>query len=325
MDYRKVNKLTVFDAEPMTNPEEIFSKMQKSKYFSKMDLSKGYWQVNMEDASKDMTSFITAEGLYRFRRMPFGLVNAGATFNRMMRKVLNGLEDVENFVDDIIEHTREWNDHMRILRELLQKLREAGLTVKPSKCKIGYTQVGFLGHNIGGGSIRPGDEKTHAIAKSVRPKTKKQVRSFLGLVGYYRKFIPNFSTIAAPLTDLTKKFKPNLVDWREEHERAFTTLSRAITESPILCLPDMEKGFFLRTDASDTGIGAVLLQDYLGTKFPVSYASRKLLDRETRYSVIEKECLGIVWGIQKFEQYLYGRKFILQTDHAPLVYLDRLE
>ena len=323
VDYRKVNKMTVFDAEPMSNIEEIFAKMQKATFFSKFDLTKGYWQVNMEESSKDATSFITSEGLYRFRKMPFGLVNAGATFNRMIRKVLDGVEHVENFVDDLIEHTETWQNHLCIFRGLLQRLRSAGLTIKPSKCKVGYTQVEFLGHKVGNGAIRPEDEKTAAISSSTRPRTKKQVRSFLGLVGYYRKFIPNFSTIAAPLTDLTKKFRPNVVDWEAEQEKAFVTLTRAITRSPILCLPDIEKEFFLRTDASDTGLGAVILQDHGGVKFPVCYASRKLLDREKNYSVIEKECLGVVWGIQKYEQYLYGKEFVLQTDHAPLVYLDR--
>ena len=151
----------------------------------------------------------------------------------------------------------------------------------------------------------------------------KQVRSFLGLVGYYRKFIPNFSAISAPLSDLTKNGQPNKIRWEQEQENAFVSLINQLSQSPILCLPNFEKEFILQTDASDTGIGAVLLQEYGGYKFPIYFASKKLLDRERRYSVIEKECLAIVWSIQKFQSYLYGKEFCLETDHRPLIYLNK--
>ena len=156
-----------------------------------------------------------------------------------------------------------------------------------------------------------------------RPKTKKQVRAFIGLTGYYRDCIPNYAAKAEPLTDLTKKGQQNKVSWEQPQEKAFVTLKRELASEHILHLPDSAKPFVLRTDASDVGIGAVLMQDHDGKLFPVRYASRKLSTRECKYSTIERECLAIVWAIQKFRVYLYGREFVLQTDHQPLIYLNR--
>lgn len=321
--FKKLNKITVFDAEPIGNPEEIFVKMAKGKYFTKIDLSKGYWQIKVKPSCQHLTAFITSEGLFSFKRMPFGLVNAGATFCRMMRLLLRGIRNTDNFVDDIIIHTETWNRHVEVLRQLLQRLRYAKLTIRPTKCTIAVSQVGFLGHIIGNGVVQPSPEKVISIQNCKRPNTKKQVRSFIGLVSYYRKFIPNCSTVAAPLTDLTKKGKPTRVRWDQEQENAFQTLIELLSKSPILCLPDFDKGFIVRTDASDIGIGAVLLQEHQNYKFPVCYASKKLLDRERAYSVIEKECLAVVWAVQKFQSYLYGTHFMLETDHEPLTYLNK--
>ena len=195
----------------------------------------------------------------------------------------------------------------------MDRLRSAKLTAKPSKCMIGYSSIECLGHNIEGQFVRPKDEKIQAIRDAVRPITKKQVKSFIGLAGFYRKFIPNFSTIASPLTDLTKKDKPNNIkDWQDHHEKAFQTLKNRLTSDPILRLPVFQNGvpFILRTDASETGLGAVLLQEFEGEgKFPIAYASRKLVSREKNYSVIEKECMAIIWAIEKFRKYLFGTEF----------------
>ncbi|KAK4311269.1 hypothetical protein Pmani_017203 [Petrolisthes manimaculis] len=165
-------------------------------------------------------------------------------------------------------------------------------------------------------------DKVKKITDAPRPLTKKALRSFLGLSSYYRKFIPHYATIASPLTDMVKKNKPNQLQWEEPQQRAFHTLKHSLSSSPVLRLPTMEEDFILRTDASNVGLGAVLLQEVDGVKYPLAYASKKLLLREQRYSVIEKECLAIVWGIQKFSQYLYGNPFILETDHKPLNYLN---
>ena len=325
IDFRTLNRMTVFDAEPLPDPEHIFASISQDKYFSKFDLTKGYWQVPMEENARPYTAFLTPSGLFQFCMMPFGLVNAPATFTRMMRQVLQGLEKTDNFIDDILIHTQTWEDHKLVVRALLERLRDVGLTAKPSKCEVACQSLQFLGHVVGNGTLQPQCNKITQIKDAKPPRTKKELRSFLGFVGYYRRFIPNFAALASPLTDLTKAKLPNQIEWGDSQEESFKALKAHLASFPILQLPDCDKPFYLRTDASNAGIGAVLLQenDETGEKFPVSYASRKLLPREKPYATVEKEALAIVWGIQKYEPYLYGREFVLQTDHQALTYLHR--
>ena len=242
-----------------------------------------------------------------------------------MRRVLQGLKKTDNFIDDILIHSQTWDEHISSIRSLLERLRAVGLTAKPSKCEVGCQSLQFLGHVIGKGMLQPQCNKITQIRDAKPPCTKKELRSFLGFVGYYRRFIPNFAALASPLTDLTKAKLPNRIEWGDSQEESFKTLKAHLASSPILQLPNCDKPFCLRTDASNAGIGAVLLQDKdeTGDKFPVSYASRKLLPREKSYATVEKEALAIVWGIQKYEPYLYGREFVLQTDHQALTYLHR--
>eukprot|EP00057_Strongylocentrotus_purpuratus_P000907 XP_001186509.2 PREDICTED: uncharacterized protein LOC754648 [Strongylocentrotus purpuratus] len=317
-DYRKLNQVTVTDAEPIPDQEGIFAKLSRAKYFTKIDLTKGYWQVPLTEEAKELTAFVTPDGLYQFRSMPFGLVNAPASFSRIMRALLRGLHGVDNFIDDILIHTVSFEEHLDTLREVFERLRRANLTARPTKCTVGCVSIEFLGHRIGQGELRPVQDKVDAVQGAARPKTKKQLRSFLGLVGYYRRFVPNFAALAVPLTDRTKKGEPLLVKWGDAEEAAFTTLKKKLASEPILHLPDLDLPFILRTDASDHGLGAILLQETEGKKFPIAYASRKLLPREQRYCVMERECLAVVWGVQKFEPYLYGKHFELETDHQPL-------
>ena len=323
VDFRKLNKITVFDAEPIPSQEEIFARLANDHYFTKFDLSKGYWQIPVEPNARDKTAFLSPSGLYHFRMMPFGLVNAPATFSRMMRSLLKGLGHVDNYIDDILVHTVSWETHMKVLSELLCKLKDANLTAKPSKCVVGMHKVEFLGHIVGQGQLAPQPDKMLKIQNAPVPQTKKQLRSFLGLSGYYRKFIPNYATLAAPLTSKTKSKEPNSIDFDETERQAFDTLKACLDSHPILHLADCNRPFILRTDASDVGIGAVLLQEKNGEVFPVVYASRKLLDRERAYSIMEKECLALVWAINKFQCYLYGKPFVLETDHQPLVYMQK--
>ena len=323
VDYRKLNRITVFDAEPMSSADDIYAKLSGDKYFSKIDLRKGYWQIKMDSASKDKTAFATPDGLYNFKTMPFGLVCAPAVFSRLMRTLLRGLKGVDNYIDDILIHTESFDDHVRCLEEVLQRLSEANMTAKPSKCFFDFDTIEFLGHNVGNGSITPITRTLEKIEEAERPKTKKQVRSFLGLTGYYRDFIQNYSTIAAPLSELTKKAKPNKVIWEEKLENSYNELKSALSKAPVFRLPDLDREFVLQTDASDVGIGAVLMQRYDGTLFPVSYASRKLLPRERNYSVVGRECLALVWAVQKFHVLVYGKEFTLQTDHASLAHINK--
>lgn len=233
--------------------------------------------------------------------MPFGLVTAPTTFCRLVRKVLKGLDCADSFVDDILIFSIDWATHLRALRQVLDRLRGARLTANPTKCSIGFDQnLECLSHVIGESqTLRPVQSKIEAIQKADLPTTKKGVRSFLGVVGFYWRFIPNFSAVAAPPSDLTKKVKPNQVIWEESQERAFNTLEERLVGPPILKLPEFDVPFILRTDASDLGLGAILLQEQEGQTMPIAYASRKLLARERNYSVIEKECLAVVWGVAK--------------------------
>jgi hypothetical protein len=320
-NYKQLNKVTVFDPEPMMSNEDIFNKLSGSKIYSKFDFCKGYWQIPMSEESKDYTTFICANGMFRFNVMPFGLVNSASSYNRLIRKILYGTKNLESYVDDILAHTKGWKEHLESLREFFERVRRAHLTLKPKKCSIGYGKIDFLGHTLRDDSISPKVESVDKIVDMPRPQTKKQVRSFLGAVNYYRKFIPHCAELMAPLSDLTKKQSPNVVDWNPRLDKAFSELKEVLAKSPILKLPDLNKEFVIQTDASGVGLGCVLMQNYDGVNHPVAYASRKLLDRERRYSVEERECLAIMWGIEKFDRYLFGKQFVIETDHCGLQYM----
>ena len=325
VDYRKLNQITEFDAEPLPDIETLFAKVSRAKYFSKMDLSKGFWQIPMNEKDKAKTAFSTPQGQFQWKKMPFGMKNASAVFSRMMRSLLDPLnrEDVHNFVDDILISSETWEQHVESLDIVLTRLKEAGLTARPVKCYFGFEQISFLGHEVGHGKICPEMDKIQKLRDSRRPTTKKQLRSFLGLAGYYRKFVPNFAAVAAPLTDLTKKGTPEHLPWTDACENAMNALKAHLTCRPVMCLPNREKQYVLRTDASNQGLGAVLLQEEEGVLKPVAYASKRLNAAERNYSTIEKECLAVVWGIGKFRVYLYGTHFVLETDHQPLQFLRR--
>jgi hypothetical protein len=322
INFKELNKITVFDPEPMMSPDDIFPKLSGSKFYSTFDFCKGYWAIPMEEGSKDCTSFITPRGLMRFRVMPFGMVNAGSTYNRMVRKLLEGAQNLESYVDDIIGYSEDWSRHLQILRGFFERVKCANLSLKPSKCKIGFDAVDFLGHTVKTDFIGPQSETVGRILKMARPQTKRQCRSLLGLINFYRRYIPDCATLIAPISDLTKSKAPNTVEWGEPQESAFVRIKDILSSEPILKLPDLEKDFILQTDASNLGVGACLLQEHNGRKHPVMYASRKLLDREQNYAVGEREALAIVWAVSKFTRFLYGRHFTLESDHRPLQYLN---
>ncbi|GFO21313.1 Zinc finger protein [Plakobranchus ocellatus] len=320
-DYRRLNKLTIFDPQPMTPPSDIFQGMEKDQYFSKIDLSKGYWQIPVRKEDIPKTAFVTMDCHYEFLRMPFGIMNSGATLTRAVKKLLCGMDNVVDYIDDLLIHTETWEAHMKTLSELFKRFQEANFTVRPVKCLLGSKTVDFLGHSLGRGAIGLQDENVEKVRNAPRPKTKREVRSFLGL-GYFKEFVPNFVAVSAPLSDLVRKGQPNIVNWGDSQERAYNSLKVAVTSKPVLQLPDVNKKFVLRTDASDRGLGAALMQENEGTLFPVAYASKKLTDRERKYSVAEREALAFVWGVKKFSLYLYGTVFTLQTNHGALQFLN---
>ena len=327
VDYRRLNSVSESDAYPMPRIDELIDHLGQAKYITTLDLTRGYWQVPLAGSAKAKTAFATPFGLFQFNVMPFGLQGAPATFQRLMDRVTRGMEEfAAAYLDDLVIHCDTWEEHLSHVRLVLQCLREAGLTVKARKCQFGMEQCLYLGHIVGNGMVRPEMSKVEAISAFATPRTKKEVRVFLGLTGYYRKFIPDFATIAAPLTDLTRKTAPNLVNWSQECEEAFVELKARMCSSPVLRSPDFAKPFIVQTDASERGIGAVLSQlDADGNDYPIAYYSRKLLPREERYATVEKECLAIRLGVQAFRIYLLGRPFTIQTDHHALEWLDRLK
>ncbi len=326
VDYRKVNAVSKFDASPMCRVDELLDRLGAARFYSTLDLTKGYWQIPLSPLSKEKTAFTTPFGLHQFVMLPFGLFGAPATFQRLMDKVLRPHSAyTAAYLDDIIIHSNDWQRHMEHLRAVLRALRVAGLTANPRKCAIGWVEVQYLGFHLGHGQVRPQIDKTAAVAACPSPKTKKEVRQFLGLAGYYRRFVPNFSDLTSPLADLTKKEAPDPVQWTELCQQALTKVKATLCGGLLLHSPNFDLPFLLQTDASDRGLGAVLAQVVGGEERPVLYLSRKLSKRETRYSTVEKECLAIRWAVLTLRYYLLGREFTFCSDHAPLQWLHRMK
>lgn len=321
IDYRRLNNKTIQDRFPIPNIEDLLDKLGKSQYFSTLDLASGFHQIKMHKDSIEKTAFSTDNGHYEFLRMPFGLKNAPATFQRMINEVL---KDYINkiclvYMDDVIVFSTTLDEHILNLKQIFKKFQEYNLKVQLDKCEFLKTETEFLGHIITREGIRPNSKKIDAILKIPLPKTHKQIKSFLGMVGFYRKFINNLAKITKPLTLCLKKGKK--VEHTEEFIKAFETCKLILCNEPILIHPDFSKLFTLTTDASNYAIGAVLSQEGK----PVCYASRTLNPNEVNYSVTEKELLAIVWSIRYFRPYLFGRHFKIKTDHKPLKWLESLK
>ena len=321
IDYRKLNEQTIGDAYPIPNISDIFDQLGHSKYFTTLDLASGYHQIEMHHRDSEKTAFSVPLGHYEFNRMPFGLKNAPSTFQRLMNTVLSGLQGTRCLVylDDIVIFADTLENHNRKLIDVFKKLKEFNLKLKPSKCEFLQKEVIYLGHKISESGAQPDESKLDAVRNFPTPKTPKDIKSFLGLAGYYRKFIDNFSQKALPLTSLLKKDAS--FNWTEKQEQAFVTLKNCLCEQPILQFPDFERPFNVTTDASNFAIGAVLSQGDFPKDLPIAYASRCLNSAECNYSVIEKELLAIVWAVRHFRPYLYGRRFRIVTDHQPLTWL----
>jgi len=210
----------------MMSPDDIFPKLSGSRFYSTSDFCKGYWAIPKEEKSKDYTTFVTSRGLMRFKVMPFGMVNSGSTYNRMVRKLLDGSKNLESYVDDVLGHTSDWSRHMKVLRDFFERVRKANLSLRPSKCKIGFAEVDFFGHTLQKDTIRPQRETVGRILDTDRPKTKKAC--LLGMINFYRRYIPNCAEIIAPLTELTKGRAPNVVKWGDRQESAFKEVKRVL-------------------------------------------------------------------------------------------------
>ncbi|GFX63768.1 retrovirus-related Pol polyprotein from transposon 17.6 [Trichonephila clavipes] len=321
VDYRKLNDVTKKDSYPLPRIDDTLDTLSGHKWFSTLDLKSGYWQVEIHPEDREKTAFTSGQGLWQFKVMPFGLCNAPATFERLMETVLKGLtfEACLIYLDDVIIGGRTFEEHLQNIRKVLSKLSDANLKLNPSKCKFFQKEVNYLGHIISAEGVRTDPEKVSAVKNWKRPENLRELRSFLGLCTYYRKFVKGFSNIARPLHKLTESKQK--FQWTKECEDSFLQLKEALTSSPILIYPQPDKPFILDTDASNESVGAVLSQEIDGQERVVAYWSKCLSKPERNYCVTRKELLAIVKAIEHFHHYLYGQKFLLRTDHASLTWL----
>uniref|UniRef100_A0A2S2QW04 RNA-directed DNA polymerase n=1 Tax=Sipha flava TaxID=143950 RepID=A0A2S2QW04_9HEMI len=321
VDFRKLNQISVGDAYPLPNITDILDQLGKSKYYTTLDLAQGYHQVRMHPEHTAKTAFSTDRGHFEFLRVPFGLKGAPATFQRLMNTVLAGLTGMKAFVylDDIIIYALSISDHSEKLKAVLDRLRTFNLKLQPSKCAFMRKEVNYLGHVITDEGVKPDPQKIKSVVEFPTPTNEKQVKSFLGLSGYYRRFVPGYGQIAKPLTSLLKK--DTIFNWTDLCQESFDKLKKILTTEPLLQYPDFTRKFNLTCDASNYAIGCVLLQGPIGTDPPITYASRTLNRAEQNYNTTEKELCAIVWGVKQFRPYLFGQKFNIVTDHQALNWL----
>ena len=321
VDYRALNKQTIKDKFPLPRIDELLERLGNASVFTALDLASGYHQIGVAESSIERTAFRTSRGHFEFLVMPFGLTNAPSVFQRLMNKLFE--KELGIFVlvylDDILIFSKGTEEHWEHLRVVLSRLRECKMYGRLHKCSFLKDSVSYLGFDVSAEGLRPSQDKIKTILEWPTPQSPKDVRSFLGLCNFYRRFVRGFSMIAQPMTDLTKDNVPWC--WGEDQEKAFAQLKIAMTTAPILIFPDFEREFILTTDASLVAVGGILQQDHGRGLQPIAYSSKKLNAAEIRYSAYERELLGIVWAVGQWRHYLQGRRFVVQTDHSSLKYL----
>lgn len=306
-DYRALNAITIKDSFPLPIVDDLLDELFGAKYFSKLDLCWGYQQILVQHEDRYTTAFRTHHGHYEWLVMPFGLTNAPATFQCLMNTIFQ--KELRKFVlvffDDILVYSPSWSAHLSHLELVLQTLQHV-LFTRLSKCSFGLLEVEYLGHKVSGARVAMDDGKVQAVLDWPTPTNVEQLRGFLGLTGYYHRFIKVYATLAGPLTDLLKK---ETFYWTDATEQAFIKLKQAITSAPVLALPDFTQPFVLETDASGVGVGAVLSQN----SHPIAYFSKKLVPRMQKQSAYTRELLAITEALAKFRHYLLGQKFVIKT------------
>lgn len=324
IDYRKLNSVTRSDHYPLPRMDDLLH-TARAAVISTIDLQSGYWQIAMRPEDRDKTAFVTPFGLFRFNRMPFGLRNAPATFQRTIDRFRAGLQNttVLAYLDDIIILSQSAEDHLKDLDNVFKKLRQFKLHARRSKCRFACNEVKYLGHLITPQGLSVDPEKTQAITQLPPPKHVKALMSFLQTCSWYRRFVPNFAATAKPLSNLLKKTA--IWTWGPSQEEAFKTLKTLLVSPPILKQADTTQPFTIRTDASGYALGAVLCQGQGQDERPVEYASRLLTAAEKNYSTTEREALAVVWALSKFRGYIEGNPITLATDHQPLRWLMTLK
>ena len=305
VDFRDLNKVTVKDAYPLPSMDSILDKLRKARYLSKIDLKQAYFQVPMDENSKKYTAFsVPGSGLWQFKRMAFGLTNAPSTFQRLIDAIFGPEFEphIFGYLDDIIIATESFEEHCKWLEIVLKRLMEAGLAVNRDKCEFCCSRVTYLGFRLDKDGLRPDPEKVAPVTNYPAPQNLKQLRRFLGMVGWYSRFIPNDSEAKIPLVKLLRKGQ--LWTWGEEQQEAFEKLKKALTVAPVLARPDFSKPFAVQTDASNYAIGTVLRQEAEDGERPVVYVSRVLNSAEKNYSTTEEEYLAVLWAIKKLRPYI---------------------
>ena len=313
-----INQHVYVDPHPLPRFEDIVAKIGGSEYFSKIDLRDAFLQLEVDEPSRRFLVVATLKGYFRYKRLPFGVSFAPAIFQKTMDKILAGIPKTAAFIDDIIVAGSTKEEHLELLRSVFSRLKHAHVRAKLLKCYFLKSEVTYLGHRIDRHGIPPTEDHLDAIRKMPTPTNKKELRSFLGAINNYSRFIPNLQSMCAPLHALTKD-SVRRWQWSSDSDSIFHHLKKILSSEDILVHYNEDLPLVLVTDASDHGIGAVLLHIlHDGVERPFGYASRTLTDREKQYSILDKEALAIVYGITKFYQYIYGRKFVLRTDHKPL-------
>lgn len=326
VDFREINKVSVPDAYPMPRVNDILDSLRDAKYLSSIDLKSAYFQIPLSDESKEKTAFvIPGRGLFQFTRMPQGLNTSAATWQRFIDNVVG--DDLSSncfvYLDDIIIVSKDFDHHMEILTKILNRLMEAGLTINFEKCHFCLPELKYLGYIINRDGLQVNPEKVSAITEFPRPSSPTGVKRFVGLASWYRRFVPNFSSIMDPLHKLTGKNKPFV--WSEACEDAFNEIKKLLTSAPILACPDFSREFIIHCDASGVGLGAILAQQFDDGERVIAYASRSLRKEERNYTATELECLCVLWAIEKFRCYVEGYEFTVITDHSSLRWLDNLK
>ena len=328
IDSRRLNSITVRENYPLKYLAETFDQLQGNSFFGCLDVRKCYWAFHIEEDSIPKTAFSFAGKHYECLRVSFGLKNAPAFCQRIMDKIVKGIKGCLSYIDDIIIFAKTEDDFLHILEKVLTTIGNNGLKLNLDKSFFLKPSLKFLGHIVSAEGLSPDPDNIAAVRDYPRPTTLKAIRAFIGMAGFYRKFVKDFSEIASPITSLTKKRNGNIPDvktsWNQDAEDAFHEIKSLLISPPLLRYPDYSKTFWLSTDASIRGISAVLSQEFDGLEHPIQFASRLLKPAETRYSIIELECLAIKFGINHFKPYLWGQKFILYTDNRALTYIHRM-
>ena len=319
VDFRSLNQLTVDECFPVPALEEVLRNIRSNtRIFSSIDLAKGYFQIPLHPNSRHITAFSSSAGHFEFARLPMGLKSAPLTFARLMTCVFQDLMDdsILSYLDDILICSDSIENHCDKLKHVFERLEKAGLTIRPNKCRFFQENLIFLGHEISSKGIAPNNLKVKAVENFPMPKTKKELRAFLGLSGFFRKFLKNYSTIAAPLTDLLKD--DFAWEWGDAQMKAFETLKALLVNAPVLAYPDYEKPFKLYCDASAIGVGATLCQEVNSMIHPIAYASRKLDETQKKWHITDREMYAIAWGLKHFRSLIMGYEVQVFTDHKPL-------